>query len=208
MAATTPHAAPTEVRIRVIGGSTTGKTVLIRHHVLGLYSDEYDPTDGSYRALKLVQGKSIVFDLEDFRLDSCSNSAFVDQVILQDADAVITVIEPTRPTATDELERVWSHSLDPAFKERRDTKRLVEVVVVLWWEDEMSGDGQDTQEWREGMDRGRRMAERAGGAHVLPVKARSGQGVAEAFDAVAMKVMEMRAAKAAEGATGDQHAAP
>lgn len=153
--------------------------------------------------MKSVQDKSIVFDLEDFGLESCSNSLFVDQVILKDADAVITVIEPTRATAMDELERVWSHRLDPSFKEKRDTKRLVEAVVVLWWEDEMSSDGEDTQEWREGMERGRRMAERAGGAHVFPVKARSGQGVAEAFDAVAIKVMEMRAAKDAEGATGE-----
>lgn len=158
--------------------------------------DEYDPTDGAHRALKDIQGKRVLFDIQDnVWLDSLAENEGILAYQLRDADAVISIIEPTRSITLERQEKVRFGKFRHLFDEEKQAGTLEEAVMLLWREKEMTSTSPDTEEWMAGMAQGQQFTEKAAAASPFNAWAETGSGVNEVFEELAVRVLATKNSK-------------
>ncbi|KAL2214676.1 hypothetical protein CC79DRAFT_1317295 [Sarocladium strictum] len=178
-----------DLRMLVLGH---GAHLLAVRVALGAFHDEYDPTEGTWRVQKIIQNNFLMYDITDWTdLSSLQANPELLKSHLENAHVLISVLEPTRPESNEKLESFRFGDLMPLFEKRKQTRTIEEGVIVLWREEEMNSTSRDSEQWKAGTARGEDYAEKAGAHGPFLAYAESGMGVEEAFEQMAIKVVEM-----------------
>ncbi|CAM1500907.1 Fc.00g100690.m01.CDS01 [Cosmosporella sp. VM-42] len=172
--------------IVVFGATAAGKKNFIRRYCTGIFSDLYDPLTeiSSERRLSSVSGILCGITLDRIPSFFLSHPNEV-QRISQQADAVVLIYDGNSPTNIEEIRRIQQDVLKPQMP------GLPTAVVVT--KADAAGEG-----WAEGMRTGREFAAEIN-ADFCVTSALWGDGVKDAVEELAARVLERRGCDLGEG---------
>ncbi|KAH8699759.1 P-loop containing nucleoside triphosphate hydrolase protein [Ilyonectria robusta] len=183
-----------QMRISVLGDSGIGKECLVRRYCLGMFINEYDPTDDGdgYRHQCVISETRCMITVDNPRP---FGNSFVASRVGREADALVFAYDGTKPSSIDVL-RSAKDNLQPHFT----GSAFPPIVVVATKSDraEELGEG-----WEEGLAAGRELANQLG-VPFFVTSSVTGEGVGEAMEDLATKVLQNRAALEREGANHDE----